>query len=97
MQTMTREQVYRLIDGEREYQALVEADASRCNQDIKETPHTAGEYFCMLQAYMTQFPQAWLYSPDGSDEILSFFRKMAAICVHAMEDHGAPSRVAPRN
>ncbi len=92
MPKLTREQVYQLIDGEREYQKQVEADPSRCNQDIIETPHSSGEYYTMMMAYINKFPEVWCYNPDGDPKILELFRKIGGICVHAMEDLGAPAR-----
>lgn len=90
---MTRPEVYELIDGERAYQNLVEQDPTRCNpEEIAKATHSTGEYYCMMMAYINQFPTVWCYNPDGDPLILEFFRKIGAICVHAIEDHGCPPR-----
>ena len=82
---MTREEVYKLIDGEREYQNSL--PPSRTNGFHK----TVGEYLTMLRCYMTQADVAWTMNA-GDDAALDVIRKIAGIAVHCMEDHGAPER-----
>ena len=84
---MDRKDVYRLIDGERQYQDKREPDRI----EVKKFPHAVGEYITMMAHYQAKLIEAWTINP-GDMKVLETFRKMAGIAVHCMEDHGAPSR-----
>ena len=82
---MKRENVYKLIDGERDYQdslAPSRTDGSR---------KTVGDYITMLQYYQTKLVEAWTVNA-GTEEAKEVMRKIAGIAVHCIEDHGAPPR-----
>lgn len=87
---LTRQEAYAILDTEREYQEQVSADPSRCAQEERE--FSTGEFYCMMMAYVSQFPQVWSRLPDGDPKILELFRKIGGICVQAIEVHGAPPR-----
>ncbi len=82
---MKRTDVYNLIDGERYYQDHL--PSTRTNGFNK----TVGEYLTMLRHYMNKADAAWT-DYAGDEAALDVVRKIAGICVHCMEDHGAPHR-----
>jgi hypothetical protein len=87
---MTRTEVYKLIDGERNYQDALGKDRKSGVQ------HTPGDYATMLARYMMHATIAWAdnsgATQEGKDAFLAVIRKIAGISVHCMEDHGAPPR-----
>jgi len=82
---MNRKDVYKLIDGEREYQDNL--PPSRTNDE----PRTVGDYITMLGYYYTRLQEAWTVNPSD-EQALDVMRKIGGIAVHCMEDHGAPGR-----
>ncbi len=84
---MTRKEVYKLIDGERDYQDALLPD----RREPKGTPHSVGDYLTMLRSYMHKADEAWTYNA-GDTAALDVIRKIGAIAIHCMEDHGAPER-----
>jgi len=81
----TRDQVYKAIDEERDYQDRlpeVRTDGSE---------HTVGDYIVMLNHYMQEMNREWTMNP-GDGRALDVMRKIAGIAVHCMEDHGAIRR-----
>jgi hypothetical protein len=87
--TTKRQEVYVAIDGERAYQAIV----------CKIEPRTIGDYLVILDTYLRKAKDAYLYEGKGegnmSQSSLQQVRKIAAVAVSCMEDHGAPTRVIP--
>lgn len=79
---MDRSEVYKLIDGERDYQNT---------KWPRDHEHEAGAYVAMIHAYSTKALIAWTDNP-GDEAALDVIRKIAGICVRAMEKHGAPPR-----
>lgn len=85
MKPLSREEVYKLIDGERKYQNTLTPERTEGKS------HTVGNYLTMLRHYINQADTQWvLYS--GDQFALDVIRKIGAICVRCMEEHGAPSR-----
>ncbi len=85
---MERSDVYRLIDGEREYQEDLEGDGSRHDGH----QHTVGDYLVMLNSYIQKANSAW--TDNGTDvPALEVIRKIAGICVHCMEDYNTNARI----
>lgn len=82
---MTREEVFELINGERNYQDKL--SPSRTDGSKK----TVGDYTTMMSHYVNKLQEAWTMNA-GNTAALDVMRKIAAIAVHAMEDHGAPAR-----
>ena len=83
--TLDREDVYKLIDGERDYQNTLAPN--RTNGRAK----SVGEYVVMLQHYQNELVKAWTLN-SGDEAASDVVRKIAGIAVHCMEDHGAPPR-----
>lgn len=82
---MNRLLVYKLIDGERDYQDSLTPDRT------DGSDKTVGDYLVMLKYYTDAALAAWTTSP-GTAASLDIIRKCAGICVHCMEDHEAPER-----
>jgi hypothetical protein len=82
---MNRDDVYELIDGERDYQDALPSTRT----DGRE--HTVGEYMIMMQYYMAKAVEGWTMTPSDQ-KALDNIRKIAAICVHCMEDYDTPPR-----
>jgi len=85
---MTRKQVYKLVDGEREYQDNLPPTRT------DGVERTVGDYITMLQYYNNKLIEAWTMNP-GNEQALDVMRKIAGIAVHCMEDWGAPGRAIP--
>lgn len=86
----TRQEVYRAIDGERAYQQL----KWKHPVSTGDNGHSLGEWFMYLDDYSMQAKHALTRLPDeqGNQLALETLRKIAAMCVAAMEQHGAPVR-----
>ncbi len=78
---MTREQVYQRIDTERAYQADKWGDP----------PHTIDEFALYIAEYTAQLVHVAGTTADH-DAKLDAVRKVAALGVACMEQHGAPHR-----
>ncbi len=77
--------VYSVIDGERDYQeSLPDSRTDGANK-------TVGDYIVMAERYMRKAIDDWTDNP-GNTQALHQLRKVAAICVRCMEEHGAPFR-----
>lgn len=86
----TREEVYKAIDGEREYQdSFIEKDPSRFDDSLPD--HSTGDYIVMLTTYIREAQENWTRS-GGDEKALHSIRKIAGIAVHCMEDHGVEYR-----
>lgn len=85
-----RSDVYKAIDSEREYQEhFVIPDRGYY------PTHTLGEFVLLLNQYAHQAMDKWSHHKDtaiGDEESLHEVRKIAAIAVRCMEQHGAPHR-----
>ena len=88
----TRPEVYAAIDGERDYQD------SRWNSETttSEGKHELEEWLIYIDDYVTEAKHtiARLPRQESSPKVLASLRKIAAMCVCAMEQHGAPRREA---
>ena len=85
----SRKEVYKAIDSEREYQESFVLPERQYYQT-----HTLGEFILMLNQYASQARRMWTHHSDvGPPESLQEVRKIAAIAVRCMEQHGAPHRV----
>jgi hypothetical protein len=86
----SRDNVYKAIDSEREFQDSFYIPEMRYYQT-----HTLGEFVLMLNQYAAQAMEKWTHHADKSDGFptsLHEVRKIAAIAVRCMEQHGAPVR-----
>lgn len=82
---MNRNEVYNLLDGERDYQDSLGSDRT------DGAKRTVGDYIVMLQHYQNELVRQWTLNP-GNEQALDVMRKIGGIAVHCMEDHGAPPR-----
>lgn len=82
---MERNEVYKLIDGERDYQDSLPPSRTDGRN------HTVGEFMVMLQYYMNKAIEGWTMTPNDKGA-LDNIRKIAGICVHCMEHHETPKR-----
>lgn len=80
----TRDDVYAVIDGERDYQ----------NETWPASERTLapGEFLYLLEEYLTKARAGWSKEEAGVTVALNAFRKIAGIAVRAMEMHGAVPR-----
>ena len=90
-----RDAVYAAIDTERDYQVAMAAKAHGDPSNDYGKPLEAfglyiGDYTRELQ---TQLSRTW--GPDAYKTPLDTIRKIAALCVAAMEVHGAQPRTTP--
>lgn len=85
---LDRNEVYKVIDGEREYQDLQLGNAKR---HVNQPAMTPGEFILCMEKCLNDARNAW-YKPDGGEACLEFVRKVTALGVQCMELHGAPER-----
>jgi hypothetical protein len=93
--SITREEVYAAIDGERDYQlAMAMAAHGDPSNDSKKQLET---FVLYMDDYMrelkTQLSRVW--GPDAYVGPLNTLRKVLAIGVAASELYGLPKRTAP--
>jgi hypothetical protein len=86
---MTRAEVYRLIDGERAYQNRV---WHRKEDEADPNPLAVGEFVLLLEEYVAKARAQWTIEKRPEWKTMDIIRKVGAIAVNAMEQHGAPSR-----
>ena len=84
---MKREDVYKLVDGERDYQDGLGTDRVEDNRQRR----TVCEELVLLQVYVQRAMVVWANTP-GDAEAEEIMRKIAAIAVRCMENHDTPSR-----
>jgi len=84
----SREEVYRVIDGERDYQENLPSNRSENAKRIR----MVSEYLTMLDHYVRHAQDAWT-TRAGIEVPLEDMRKIGALAVRCMEEWGAPPRV----
>jgi len=80
---MERTEVYKLIDGERDYQnKLWNSDTT-----ISQGQHSVAEWLVYMQDYLSQAMNVCTRHADpyARDEAMKIVRKIAGMCVCAME------------
>jgi len=86
----SRQSVYSALDSEREYQV------SRWNETTTESGgrHSLEEWFTYMVDYIREAQHAFSReaSQDAKPKALNIMRKVTAMGVAAMEQHGAPRR-----
>jgi hypothetical protein len=87
---MNREDVYKLIDGERAYQDKIWQDQDNPGQP---NPLNIGEVVLLIEEYVAKARAQWTVEKKPEVETMSIIRKIAGVAVRAMEQHGAPPRV----
>lgn len=92
MMSPRRIAAYRAIDSERDYQDHLKRDRTANPTDgTRSIDHTVGDFVTMMQHYQTELVAAWTKNP-GDAWALDTMRKIGAIAVNCMEQHGAPRR-----
>lgn len=87
---MQRSQVYELIDGERDYQDLHWGDSLSSNRP-GNGERTIDEWALYIYGYAHKLMVAAATITDPNEK-LAIVRKVAALGVICMEQHGAPPR-----
>ena len=84
---MDRPDVYKLIDGERDYQ-----DTNRpcINKGIEDKEHSVGDWLLFIERHLTAGKNRHYELNDNA--AMGQIRRMAALCVAAMENKDTPSR-----
>lgn len=83
---MTRRQVYKEIDLEREYQKQMGPERT-----LDGDNHTVGDHITLLQAYVNKAVAEYADRP-GDERALHVIRKITALGVRCLEKHGCPRR-----
>lgn len=88
-----RSEVYKAIDSEREYQNKKWCRPGSPEEAAGHNPHTITEWLSYMQYYVNEGLKVQTLSfEEGAG--LDFLRKVAALGVAGMEQHGAPLRNA---
>jgi hypothetical protein len=87
----TRAEVYAALDSERDYQDM------RKVRDSGQEFHSVEEFLLYMKVYLdeTIAISAHTWGPDAVPKTLEHLRKVTALGVACMEQHGAPHRVMP--
>lgn len=88
---MKREEVYKVIDTEREFQIKMAGTTER--PDILPKM-SVGDVLGAVRYNIDKAQAIWYYdTPDKAyQDTMDILRKIAALCVQAMEVNGAPER-----
>ena len=94
-----RKEVYEALDSERDYQDVRWGDTlSGNNLPIhslqKGGDRSVDEWILYIKGYSDDLVHLGSHFNDTPDK-LEFVRKVGAMCVACMEQHGAPKRVIP--
>lgn len=85
-----RSEVYKALDGERDYQKV------RWSEDTTSTGgfHSVTEFLVYMQDYVNEALHnvSREADPGASEKALHWVRKVGALAVACMEQHGAPER-----
>lgn len=86
---MKRQEVYQVIDSERDYQEYL---IKKNNWDEDKS---VGAFLTILRGYLRKAEDAWLSESDKEEDrpSLAQIRKIAAVAVATIEQHGAPKRI----
>lgn len=97
MTKSNREDVYRVIDGERYYQELMAKKHNWGQGTGDASNHEVGVFLALLETYVRRALDAHADAtgyrgPVSDNQALHVVRKIAALAVACMEQHGAPER-----
>ena len=93
MGRIQREEVYRAIDSEREYQHHRWGDSASSGRP-GDGSRSIDEFALYIVGYANDLVDVASHSGNGQAK-LEVIRKVAGLCVAAMEEHGAPHRLNP--
>jgi hypothetical protein len=88
--TLDRRDVYKRIDGERDYQDL-RWNTNLREDEIPDEEKPVAEWLNYIEYHLTK-AKNWNYHLD-KEKSLAELRKVAALAVRAMEIHGCPERI----
>jgi len=87
---LTRQEVFNIIDGEREYQD------SRWNEHTTASggKHSPEEWLVYIQDYLTEAIHiaSRQANPEAQEKVMEHIRKIGSMCVAAMEQNGLRPR-----
>lgn len=86
---MTREEVYKALDSERDYQIAGRGNAKR--HEEFSNPLLPGEVILCMERILSEAREAW-YRPDGLPYVAEDMRKLGAMAVQYGENYGMPAR-----
>lgn len=87
----SRQEVYEVLDGERDYQEMrIKRDGSTADNGV----HTPEEYLLYMEDYLTEAKHvaSRVWGAECHPAILEIVRKVTALGVACMEQNGAPAR-----
>ena len=87
----SREEVYSAIDSERAYQDSKWGSSESSGKPGVGGARTIDEFALYIKGYAEDLAQIASHELDPKKK-LDFIRKVAGLCVAAMEQHGAPHR-----
>ena len=84
----TRTEVYKVIDGERDYQEM------RRDRDGGQPAHTPTEFLVYMRSYLNEALESAsrVWGADADPTILDKIRKVTALGVACMEENGTVAR-----
>lgn len=85
----SRDAIYDVIDGERDYQQAGEGNAAR---SPNAPTLTHGDIILLIERYTHEAREAWIKGEAGNIACLPDIRKIAALAVQGLELYGAPPR-----
>lgn len=91
---MERQEVYERINHERDYQDWRWDEGQRSDR-VPDEAKPPSEWMNYIEFHIEQ-AKISNYMLE-KDDVMSHFRKIAALAVRAMEIHGCPERVIPEN
>lgn len=95
MRSKVRSEVYYAIDSERDYQDAKAHQNGTLPDDVR--PHSFEEFILYMEDYLHearhQVSRVWTADRTAPPAALDTLRKVVALGVAAMEQHGAPKRV----
>lgn len=88
MRPEAREEAYRAIDSERDYQDKMWFETGSSGHGLL----SIGEEILLIEEYAAKAREAWSKERYPEKTALDIVRKIAGIAVHCMEDHGSIHR-----
>lgn len=88
----SRDAVYAIVDGERDYQNNGEGNAAPpADSGLVANPLSLGEGILCLEEILRKARTEW-YKPDGRVPAMPYIRKAAGVAIQLLENFGAPAR-----
>lgn len=93
--TMTRKEVYEVIDNEREYQDRNYNPEQRTSSGVtrRERDYDVAPGICMLEVYCRKAGDAWVNTKGTQHPALQQVAKIAAIAVRILERAGGSEKL----